>query len=145
MERGVVADRIECRNALLTSAGSHLRIYDDIDLLLDTFPWGGHATTCEALWMGVPVLTLPGSTHAGRLAASILTAVGLKEWISATVDDYVSLAVERTKDRSQLAELRSCLRSRMSSSRLCNGEAFTASLEATYRQLWRDWCARKSA
>lgn len=142
-ERGVDGSRIDCRNALLTSADSHLRIYQEIDVLLDAFPWGGHATACEALWMGVPVLTLRGPTHAGRLAASILTAVRLTEWISATADDYVSLAVERTKDRSQLAALRSCLRSRMRNSPLCDGKAFTASLESTYRCLWRVWCARE--
>ncbi|SRR5579883_473800 len=141
-EQGIDDSRIDCRNALLTSAGSHLGIYDEIDVLLDTFPWGGHATACEALWMGVPVLTIRCPTHAGRLAASILTAVGLTEWISATVEDYVSLAIERTRGRSQLAELRSGLRSRMSNSRLCDGKAFTASLEATFRRLWGDWCAR---
>ncbi|HTU93630.1 MAG TPA: tetratricopeptide repeat protein [Gemmataceae bacterium] len=144
-ERGVDDSRIDCRNALLTSASSHLSIYEEIDVLLDTFPWGGHATACEALWMGVPVLTLRGSTHAGRLATSILTAVGLTEWISSTVDGYLSLAVERTKDRAQLSVLRSGLRSRMGKSRLCDGKAFTLSLEMTCRQLWRDWCLRESA
>lgn len=143
-KQGIDGSRIDCRNALLTSVSSHLSIYKEIDVLLDTFPWGGHATVCEALWMGVPVLTLRGSTHAGRLAASILTAMGLEEWIGATVEDYVSLAIERTTDRTQLSALRSCLRSRMRKSRLCDGRAFTLSLETTCRQLWRAWCLQTS-
>jgi predicted O-linked N-acetylglucosamine transferase (SPINDLY family) len=114
-------------------------LYGEIDVLLDTFPWSGHATACEALWMGVPVLTLVGDRHAGRMVASVLTRLGLTDCIARTPDEFVGKAVELAADPNRLASLRSRLRETMRGSPLCDGAAFTRHLEAAYRALWQRW------
>ena len=80
----------------------YLRWYDAVDIALDPTPYSGGTTTCDALWMGVPVLTVPGPRPASRSAASILTTVGLPEWIASTPSDYVQRAVEFSRERSLL-------------------------------------------
>jgi predicted O-linked N-acetylglucosamine transferase (SPINDLY family) len=120
---------------------AHLAAYADIDVALDPFPWNGHATACEALWMGVPVVALRGPRHASRMVASVLTAVGLTELIAETPEEYCRLAVALAADEAQRAELRRTLRERLQTSPLCDGATFTRGLEAAYRQLWRRWCA----
>ncbi len=138
--RGFGPYRVELRHE--TGKGpDHLDVYPDVDVLLDVFPWSGHATTCEALWMGVPVVTLAGSRHAGRLSASVLTALGLQELIAADRRQYVEIARRLAGDLDRLSELRSGLRGRMAGSPLCEGPGFTRKLEAAYRELWRRWCA----
>jgi predicted O-linked N-acetylglucosamine transferase (SPINDLY family) len=108
----------------------------------DVFPWNGHTTACEALWMGVPVVALRGNRHAGRMVASILEAVGLPELVGATPADYRRVAVELAGDVPRLAGLSASLRERMLASPLCDGVAFTRGLEAAYRQMWQRWCER---
>ncbi|MBV9122021.1 MAG: tetratricopeptide repeat protein, partial [Planctomycetes bacterium] len=135
---GIDPGRMEVRQ-LETGSGRHLQFAREIDLFLDTFPFSGHATACEYLWMGVPVLTLRGDRPAGRVSASILTTLGLPEWIAATPAEYVAGAVRWANDLEGLARLRSSLRQRMTE-RLCDGPAFTRRLEAAYRQMWQDWC-----
>jgi predicted O-linked N-acetylglucosamine transferase (SPINDLY family) len=115
----------------------HLRMYDDIDIALDPFPWNGHTSACEALWMGVPVVALRGQRHSGRMVASILTCLELTELIAATPGDYCRIAVALAADASRRAALRVQLRGRMLASPLCDGAAFTRNLEAVYRQMWR--------
>ena len=88
----------------------HLESYRDIDIALDPFPYNGTTTTCEALLMGVPVLTLAGETHVSRVGVSLLTSVGLSNWIAESVEDYVSLAVHYAADSLGLTEARNCLR-----------------------------------
>jgi predicted O-linked N-acetylglucosamine transferase (SPINDLY family) len=123
---------------------SHLATYQHIDISLDTFPWSGHTTACESLWMGVPMLTLSGDRHAGRLVASTLTSLGLTDWIARTPDEFVNLAVRMSQDFIRLSELRSRLRGRMQQSPLCDGPRFVQGLEAAYRRMWRSWCGRVS-
>lgn len=135
-QRGIAEDRYELRNPGETDS-SYLCHYADIDVTLDVFPWSGHATTCESLWMGVPVLTLRGDRHAGRMAASVLTCLGLTEWIAETEHDYVALAVQWANRRAELARFRAVNRERMRRSALCDGKAFTRGLEAAYRQMAR--------
>jgi predicted O-linked N-acetylglucosamine transferase (SPINDLY family) len=136
--RGIEEDRIELRHA--APEGGYLGVYGDVDILLDSLPWCGHATTCEALWMGVPVLTQRGPRHAGRMSASILTCLGLTDLIAETPEEYQQLAVELASDGDRLADLRCSLRQRMQRSPLCDGASFTRGLEAVYRGLWRRWC-----
>ena len=123
-----------------TDASEHLARYAEIDIALDPFPYNGTTTTCEALWMGVPVVTLAGTTHAGRVGASLLGAVGLRELIAADRDDYVRIAVELASDRHRLAALRRELRGRMQRSPLMDAPGFCRRLEAAYRKMWQAWC-----
>jgi protein O-GlcNAc transferase len=138
-ERGISSDRLELRTAPTDGVG-HLREYADIDLSLDAQPWTGGTTTCESLWMGVPMLTTRGSRSSGRLSASVLGAVGLGELVAETPAQLVSLAARLAGDPAGLARLRAGLRARVRRSPLCDGPAFTARLEAAYRDLWRRWC-----
>jgi predicted O-linked N-acetylglucosamine transferase (SPINDLY family) len=122
----------------------HLRLYDSIDIALDPFPWNGHTSACEALWMGVPVIALRGRRHASRMVASVLSTVGLTDWIAETPEDYHRLAVERAGNVARLAELRAGLRDQVRRSPLCDGAAFTRDLEALYRPMWQRWCRRQN-
>ena len=133
--RGILPDRFD----LHTVQGNlgHLYDYAQVDIALDAFPWNGHTTACEALWMGVPVITLYGDRYAGRMAASTLTAIGLTELIARSPQELVSLAAGWSGDVGRLVRWRAELRERMRSSALCDGESFTRDLERTYRQLWR--------
>ena len=121
----------------------HLRVYDQIDIALDAYPWNGHTTACEALWMGVPVVALRGLHHAGRMVASLLSCLGLTELLAETPEDYVHLAVRLAHDGQRRAEWHCGLRGRMQQSPLCDAVGFSQGLEAAYRQVWRDWCGRQ--
>jgi predicted O-linked N-acetylglucosamine transferase (SPINDLY family) len=118
----------------------YFRWFDAVDLALDATPYSGGTTTCDTLWMGVPVLTLAGSRSASRSAASILSAVGLSEWIAPTPQEYVRLALEFACDTARLAALRASLREKMRASPIMNEADFVRSLEDAYRQMWRAWC-----
>jgi predicted O-linked N-acetylglucosamine transferase (SPINDLY family) len=122
-----------------------LRVYDDIDVLLDPFPWNGHTTACESLWMGVPVIAWRGGRHSARMAASVLSAVGLPELIAETPDDYVRIAVRLAGSLTELAALRRQLRGKVLDSPLCDGVGFTRKLEEAYRRMWQRWCAQHRA
>jgi protein O-GlcNAc transferase len=137
--RGLSSDRVELRHQL--PGGKHLPLYDEIDVALDVLPWSGHTTSCESLWMGVPMLTLYGDRHAGRLVSSVMSAVGLQDWIARTPAEFVEIAVKQTRDLDRLAQLRRGLREQMVRSPLCDGAAFARDLESLYRQMWQRWCA----
>lgn len=137
---GLGPDRIEL-SAKLPPRQSHLTLYHGIDIALDTFPWSGHTTSCEALHMGVPVVTLTGDRHASRMVASLLNGVGLPQLIAATPEQYISIARNLAADIPALAELRKGLRKRLATSPVCDAEGFTRRLEAAYREMWRVWCA----
>ena len=122
----------------------HLKVYHRVDLALDPFPYGGGTSTLEALWMGVPVVTLAGSTVPSRLSASILTALEMPDWIAHDDGEYVQKAVDAARDLPRLAETRARLRQRMSKSILGDVERYARSVEAVYRSLWRRWCERQA-
>lgn len=126
-----------------SSLADHLAAYGDVDVALDPFPYSGGITTLDALWMGVPVVSLAGRRFVGRMSASILTAVGLPELVAESPDDYVAKALALADSRERLAALRSGLREQMASSPLCDGPGFARALEASYREMWRAWCDRK--
>ncbi|MDH3321204.1 MAG: hypothetical protein OEO84_16155, partial [Betaproteobacteria bacterium] len=121
--------------------GEYLRQFDAVDIALDTMPYGGGTTTFDALWMGVPVLTLAGGRSAGRSAASILGALGLEEWIAGSEQEYVRLALAHAADPERLANLRATLRARLRGSPLMDEAGFARDMEALLRGLWREWCA----
>jgi predicted O-linked N-acetylglucosamine transferase (SPINDLY family) len=135
---GVARDRI--RVLPYVSLEDYFRWYNEVDIALDTTPYSGGTTTCDALWMGVPVVTVPGERSSSRSAASILTTVGLADWIGATREDYVGLAVRFAGERDILAGLRRTLRSRMRASPLMDEAGFARDMEAAYRSMWRLWC-----
>jgi protein O-GlcNAc transferase len=117
-----------------------LALYNRVHIALDSFPYNGTTTTCEALWMGVPVVTLRGDRHASRVAASLLSQVGLTDWIADSPDDYLEIAANLAGVPSRLTELRHSLRPRVAASPLCDGRAFTRKIEAAYRTMWLQWC-----
>ena len=122
-ERGVAAERVELV-AWLPSSAAHLALYDRIDIALDPFSYNGTTTTCEALSMGVPVVTLRGDRHAGRVGASLLSQVGLTDLIANSVEEYVEIAHALAVDPERLLDLRRTLRPRLAASPLCDGPAF---------------------
>jgi len=118
---------------------NYLRAHDDIDIILDTFPYPGGTTTCEALWMGVPTLTLCGDTLLARQGASLLHAARLDSWIAATPDDYVRLATQWSRQPEALAALRMGLREQVGNSPLFDGARFAKTLARTWHSLWQQW------
>lgn len=118
----------------------HIARYADIDIALDTYPYSGTTTTCEALWMGVPVVTRTGKAHASRVGASLLTAIGLQDLIADSDPAYLEKAIALANDASRLQELRQTLRARMKASPLMDETGFTLALEQTYKTIWEDWC-----
>jgi len=114
--------------------------YNSVDIALDTMPYSGGTTSCDALWMGVPVVTVPGTRPSSRSSASVLSTAGLPEWIASSPEDYVRLAVEKSRDATRLAELRKSLRDRFRQSPLMDEKGFVRDLENVYRDMWRAWC-----
>jgi predicted O-linked N-acetylglucosamine transferase (SPINDLY family) len=123
----------------------HLAVYDEIDVALDPFPYNGGMTTLDALGKGVPVVTLRGERFVGRMGASVLSAMNTPELIAATPQEYVRIAVQLAQNVPALAVLRSTLRQRLSDSPLCDASAFVRGLEASYREMWHDWCRTAGA
>ena len=136
---GIEPGRIELVSRTPSKSG-HLAAYEKVDIALDPFPYNGATTSCEALWMGVPMITLCGDRHAGRVGASILTRVALTEFVAATKEAYVDKAVGLAKDLRRLSVLRKELRGRVQGSPLGDAEGFAREVEAAYRAMWRRWC-----
>lgn len=120
-----------------------LNVYNRIDIALDPHPYTGGLTTCEALWMGVPVVTLPGDTFAGRHAATHLTHAGMPEFIARDEQDYIDIAVKWASDLDALAKLRAGMRKHVAKTPLVDGPRFAKNLEIALRHMWNDWCERK--
>ncbi|MDQ2101731.1 O-linked N-acetylglucosamine transferase, SPINDLY family protein [Azospirillum isscasi] len=137
-DHGIAPDRIDLRPHL-PEVEDHLRAYDRIDIALDPFPYTGTTTTCEALWMGVPVITLAGRHHVSRVGASLLTRCGLPGLIATDEAGYVETAAALARDPARLAALRRGLRGMMERSPLLDHRGFAAAVEAAYRGLWRSW------
>jgi predicted O-linked N-acetylglucosamine transferase (SPINDLY family) len=117
----------------------YLAAYRQVDIALDPFPFGGGVTTCDALWMGVPVVTCPGETFASRHSLSHLANAGLSETVARDLDEYVGLAMSLAGDWPRLAALRAGLRRRMAASPLCDGKRFAANLLTLLRDIWQQW------
>lgn len=133
---GIEAGRIDLRTQI-ASRREHLAAYGEVDVALDPFPYNGTTTTCEALWMGVPVVTLAGTTHAGRVGASLLGQAGLQHLAATTVDNYVAIAVAMAQPgkTAHRNTLRHDLRSRLRVSPLCQPESLVPELEAAFRDM----------
>jgi protein O-GlcNAc transferase len=135
---GISADRIDFVGR--QPRGRYLETYHRIDIALDTFPYNGHTTTLDALWMGLPVVTLIGQTVVGRAGYSQLTNLGVPELIAQSLEEYVHIATTLASDLDRLHRLRSTLRPQIERSPLMDSSRFTRNLEAAYRQLWHGWC-----
>ncbi len=121
---------------------SHLACYHAIDIGLDTFPYNGTTTTLESLWMGVPVVTLEGRMHAGRVGVSLLRNAGLDELVAPGRDAYIRVARGLAADPVRLASMRSGLRARIAASALCDGPGFCRRFVGALRGRWREWGER---
>jgi predicted O-linked N-acetylglucosamine transferase (SPINDLY family) len=119
--------------------------YRQVDVALDPFPFNGGTTTCDALWMGVPVVTLRGSTGVGRAGVSILTNAGLPELIADTPDAYVEVAAKLAGNLPRLDEMRRTLRGRLRGSPLMDGKQYARDMEESFREMWRRWCQGNGA
>lgn len=135
---GIGNERIRLLQAEISSK-NHLMKYSQIDVALDTFPYNGTTTTCEALWMGVPVITLRGERHAGRVGASILHRLGLDDLIAESVENYISIAEMLSNDRKYYNRICRDLRGRMLKSQLCDSYKFASSIENVFIRLWNDY------
>ena len=136
--KGVEEDRLEFIPMMPISR--YLREHHRVDIALDPFPYAGGTTTCDALWMGVAVVTLAGQTAVGRAGVSLLSNVGLTEFIASSREQYLAIATAFAGDLPKLAELRATLRERMSQSTLMDAKRFAKDMESTYRQIWKNWC-----
>jgi predicted O-linked N-acetylglucosamine transferase (SPINDLY family) len=121
----------------------YLHSYHDIDIGLDTFPYNGHTTSLDSLWMGVPIVTRVGRTCVGRGGLSQLHHLDLLELAAETDEGFVDAVVALGNDLERLAALRQSLRARLERSPLMDGHRFARSVEHVYRQAWRDHCARR--
>lgn len=126
-----------------TGGAEMLRTYNRIDIGLDSMPYSGGLTTCEAMWMGVPVVTCPGLRFESRHSMSHLSNAGLGEFVTTSIDDYIATAARWADDLDGLARLRQGLRAQMATSPLCDPDRFTRDLDAEYRKMWQLWCARR--
>ncbi|MFM1830673.1 MAG: hypothetical protein RLZZ558_1013 [Planctomycetota bacterium] len=139
-EAGMPPDRLEMV-AYTAGRDAHLRLYARVHVSLDTTPYNGTTTTCEALWMGVPVITTLGDRHAARVSASLLAAAGHPEWVAQDHDDFVRIAVALASDRARLADLRVRLRSEIAASPLCDAPGYASRFHAAIRSCWSEACA----
>jgi predicted O-linked N-acetylglucosamine transferase (SPINDLY family) len=140
---GIASQRFEFVGLL--PIDQYMAVYRRIDVCLDTFPYAGGTTTCDALWMGVPVITLAGTLPISRMGAAILPAVGLMECVCRDEAEYVAAAINLTEPQ-ELNNFRSGLREtiKASPSLLFDAQAFARSMEAAYRRAWHEWCHRSS-
>jgi len=133
--QGIAPERLDLLGWVDDAAG-HLGLYNKIHVALDTVPYNGTTTTCEALWMGVPVLTMAGTGHAARVGASLLTSAGRPEWITENAGAFVAIAVKISNNINELNEDRQSLRAQMKTARLCGARGYADAVEAAYRALW---------
>jgi predicted O-linked N-acetylglucosamine transferase (SPINDLY family) len=137
--KGILPHRVEFQAP--RPRREYLELYHRLDVALDPSPYAGHTTSLDALWMGVPVVTLAGSRAVSRAGLSQMSNLGLRELVASSGDEYLAIATGLSGDLPRLAELRRTLRSRMETSLLMNASEFTRQIEAAYRAMWQDWCA----
>ncbi|QDU47584.1 TPR repeat-containing protein YrrB [Symmachiella dynata] len=136
---GIAPSRLDIRGGKLPF-DEHLAVYGEIDIMLDSLPYTGSTTTCESLWMGVPVLTLCGGSFVQRISASILTQLNMPELITATATEFVSRATQLAAATEDLSRIRQAIREEMRVSPLCDADGYTRELETVYRRAWQRWC-----
>lgn len=141
---GITPQRLELRPTTPDLA-SHLATYNEVDIALDTVPRTGGTTTAEALWMGVPVVTLAGDRFIERLSASMISAVGLTELIASSSEEFVEIAVQLARDIRRRRELRHTLRRQMAQSPLCNGPRLANNMEQAFRKMWQNYLMRNDS
>jgi predicted O-linked N-acetylglucosamine transferase (SPINDLY family) len=139
---GVAAERIEF--VASRPRREYLELYHRLDIVLDPFPYNGHTTSLDALWMGVPLVSLKGNTAVGRGGWSVLSNIGLPELAADSASDYVRIATGLAGDLPRLISLRATLRKRMEASVLMDGPRFARNVEGAYRRIWRSWCAGRA-
>ncbi len=142
-QRHIVPARISfCPNALSTK--DYLQLHHNMDIYLDPFPHAGHTTSMDALWMGVPLITLAGPTAATRGGLFLLANLSLQELIAHHESEYLEKAIALANDLPRLTHLRSTLRPRLQNSPLMDAPRFARHIESAYRQMWRQWCIQPS-
>jgi protein O-GlcNAc transferase len=139
VHRGIAGDRI--RMTEIVGAFDYFLLYNQVDIALDPFPYAGGTTTMDALYMGVPVVTLAGRWALGRAGVTLLRAAGLPQWITQTSAEYVDMAASLAADLPALAERRRTLRDHLRASPLMDGPRFAADVGRAFRRAWRYWCA----
>lgn len=142
-QHGIGAERLILRGHS-PSLAEHLARYRDIDIALDPFPYNGTTTSCEALWMGVPVVALEGSHHPGRVSHSILARAGLGHLVAPSLEKYEALASFLAQDGARLTALRKGLRAALANSPLCDGAGYAAALGRVYRAMWERFLAQSA-
>ncbi|HEY1341894.1 MAG TPA: hypothetical protein VGF59_30490, partial [Bryobacteraceae bacterium] len=130
---GVAKERIDFAGR--REIRQHMETVAQADIALDTFPYSGHTTTGDALWMGVPVVTFAGRTHASRVSCGLVARIGLDDWVASSLEEYVGIAVAKAQDRGALGALRSELRRRMANSSVCQARLVVRELEEAYRAM----------
>jgi predicted O-linked N-acetylglucosamine transferase (SPINDLY family) len=132
---GIISSRIDLHPRSVTMV-EHLELYSQIDIALDPFPWGGHTTTCTALFMGAPIVTLRGRRMASRMSASVLHRMGFDAWIAETPDQYIQIAKGLAADVDRLATIRLAQRTVFAASSLMDGNRLARVIEAAYQAIW---------
>ena len=133
---GVMRDRLELRPRM--PAEAYLAAHREFDLYLDPFPYNGGVTTCDALWMGVPVLAVAGSDYRSRQGLGLMTRVGLPQFVADSPAELVALVKDYAGRRPELADIRRGLRDRLAASAVCDATGYVRDLEAAYRRVWRE-------
>ena len=139
VDRGIAAGRVDILEKRESTA-DYLAAYAEMDIALDTFPYNGTTTSCEALWMGVPVVTLTGDRHVARVGTSLLNNAGLPDLVAATADDFVAIAVELASNYERLRNFRLALRQHLQGTRLLDKVKMGGDLGAALRGMWREYC-----
>jgi protein O-GlcNAc transferase len=142
-DRGIHADRIHFTG--LRPIDKHLSVLAEADIALDTFPYSGTTTSCECLWMGVPIVTLAGDNHASRVTAGFLERLELGHLVTHSHDEYIQKAVDLATDPRRLNALRMGLRQRMRKSPITDSSTLTRNLESVYRRIWQEWCCKQGS
>ena len=140
-ECGLSPERVDIRG--MKPYRDYIRQFNEVDIVLDTFPENGGITTCDTLWMGVPVISLAGAHQVERAGLSILSQIDMEFFVASTLDEYVSKAVALAAKPDALIKIRETMRDRMAASTLCNKSLFVKNIEQAYRNMWKKWCNTK--
>jgi protein O-GlcNAc transferase len=140
-ECGISLDRLHRMGRL--SRFEYLKLFNQIDIALDSFPYNGQTTSCDGFWMGVPMVALKGNTYASRMGVSLMTNLGLSDWVAETPERYVEVAIGKAMNIEQLAQLRASMRERFRESPIMDYPSLARDIEDAYRKMWQSWCEKK--